>query len=858
MASVQDGMNEVYGFIGAAQSYNSALGSKLTSQMARLNGFSENANSKTQAKLAKLNKALGWVSDATKKTDNVMDYLLNLLSYTGPMDEIISWIANVLVYVLPEIEIAVKALLLSNIKSTLACNSDPRIPAKYRKNYAYGNNYGININLSEIDLYNMLDVSPFTDEGKNVYFGVQYNSVQKRETWTDSKGKTHKGKRYSSITARDIYELSRADDMNAFIWFVKHKAHFPSTIVVNGGDSIKTSLGMSESDNLLAQSDYSVSGSRSHRFLPGNTFRQNGGETTVALCLSRTVDGGTDNYKIAPATDDQNSANWYADSSNNLGFNLMSGSNGRLASMGFSATAKVKERNYIKEKPIFNLEYRGDGSTATYRVPLATNNLIFSILPKPFILNGAYITESEGNAITAPDILITHGASAFTKYVKTESTQFWNNLTKNFRLSAFLPHKILFNENGVQDSKGHYSINQDVFSISTVADAKSGFLVYNIKSNNSNDVAHLLYNLHTDEYALYEEDNTTPLSSTKATEFISECYAGLTVYEFNYDYVMSFKLFDPRVVAANLLNLALNVNIHMPWEHKNTNQTIKEAEVNNMVQKIMDQTTEDEEVNDCFYTFSNDEYDELLKEAALKRLNGKGFADNNGIVYSDIKGVYDILDEYNPHATLNEQSSIISSAITKAVDAACNANATNIIDGGNSLSSVSSKESDANAKRENIILQMIKFLSNTVVNAFLSPKVLMLIQINKKIMMGDPFTFPPKDNFPTSADVLKGMQSLLNSVVKELLGMVQKELLNLVIGRIEKLIKAYIKEMSEEYIQGWRDLIKQLLNFCSFSLFWKHSKNSNNGSETSAYIDDVDYADIMTTIDQLKPNTNNC
>ena len=56
-----------------------------------------------------------------------------------------------------------------------------------------------------------------------------------------------------------------------------------------------------------------------------------------------------------------------------------------------------------------------------------------------------------------------------------------------------------------------------------------------------------------------------------------------------------------------------------------------------MIQKIMDEDDKDAEITDCFYSFSNEEYDRLIENAATKRLNGIPFDGNNDIIYADIE-----------------------------------------------------------------------------------------------------------------------------------------------------------------------------------------------------------------------------
>ena len=40
-----------------------------------------------------------------------------------------------------------------------------------------------------------------------------------------------------------------------------------------------------------------------------------------------------------------------------------------------------------------------------------------------------------------------------------------------------------------------------------------------------------------------------------------ECYPGLTVYEFNYDYVMSIRLFDAKSIASALFDALFNTRV---------------------------------------------------------------------------------------------------------------------------------------------------------------------------------------------------------------------------------------------------------------------------------------------------------
>jgi hypothetical protein len=77
---------------------------------------------------------------------------------------------------LPVLEIAVKAILLTNLKNMVSCSVDPRIPEKYRKRLkcesAMVEGYGIDISVESIDFLDKLSENPLSIFGKDMYFGL--------------------------------------------------------------------------------------------------------------------------------------------------------------------------------------------------------------------------------------------------------------------------------------------------------------------------------------------------------------------------------------------------------------------------------------------------------------------------------------------------------------------------------------------------------------------------------------------------------------------------------------------------------------------------------------------------------------
>ena len=74
--------------------------------------------------------------DTTSVTYSISPFafLFNILRTLGVDEATLKrWIIEILMEVLPTVEIGLKASLLINLKKLVSCNSDPRIPNKYRK-----------------------------------------------------------------------------------------------------------------------------------------------------------------------------------------------------------------------------------------------------------------------------------------------------------------------------------------------------------------------------------------------------------------------------------------------------------------------------------------------------------------------------------------------------------------------------------------------------------------------------------------------------------------------------------------------------------------------------------------------------
>ena len=326
---------------------------------------------------------------------NAMSFLMDILKSLGvSFDVIEEWLTNFLVYVIPTLELSTKAYILSNLKNMVGCSTDPRIPEKYRKKHKSQDDTessqerGIDIDIESIDYLDKLSISPLSDDGKGLYFGLD--------------------------GINDSYKFARADDFDAFLWFVIHKGKFPNSSIVKLDENNNLILGSHKTTknykgSLLSSLEVTYSEDDPSTILLGNTFQYESGRT-ISMCIDIKYNdkGKILNNTIVPISDDWSSVNWYTRRANYFTKNII----------GDKASKISAKRDYSKEIPICNIQYIDQGSTDSPVIGTVNNKLRFTILPKPLV----YINPKE--------------------------------LTIK---------KILFNENGDFDKNGKYTLSDTKF-----------------------------------------------------------------------------------------------------------------------------------------------------------------------------------------------------------------------------------------------------------------------------------------------------------------------------------------------------------------------------------------------------------
>lgn len=299
-----------------------------------------------------------------------------------------------------------------------------------------------------------------------------------------------------------------------------------------------------------------------------------------------------------------------------------------------------------------------------------------------------------------------------------------------------------------------------------------------------------------------------------------------TVFEFNYDYIFSLKLFDSKVIVANIINSIIGITNSATASLLNVSYTLQQEAIAGKVGQIVKEVMEAEDtvINDDFFSFSNNQYETLLNETDIKYSENYHFGEVYGSMsQNDVDSITKELNSIGDAATLNEQETIIKNIFT-------NVSATAATNGEVSIS-------DKFTLGSNIIFDLIKESITQIVLQVLSPKVMMLYAVNS-YFMGDAADGDfSKINIK---ELLKGLTNLIVSIVKQVLEILLKELLSYLLNELKELLNALLRKIILERIEYYLEILQGILNLIKmfYNAFTK-------GKKADSVIDNVNYADIV-------------
>lgn len=698
---------------------------------------------------------------------NPFIYLFTVIKHTKGADYIYKIIGGLITPLCYALEYSVKAVFMARLTELLSCTL-----SNLRINEDLINN-GFTINLKDVDLLNMLAYSPLSNENTSSveFFKVKKKDKNKNVMLDDEGNPIMESKSVGPSNIGRYYyfgcdKFDKADDVifspdfNAVIWYVKNRAN---KRVVWYGSKYQNKDRSDVADNLQNN--------------PSQTLSKRDGIVTLEY-----HDNGKSLRKA-------NGSPYYLQSPSENCLHVFIGNTSELPKGHAYVAVDRKNKNEIKNanklysnynKLIEKLEKKKERAQKVKKIADGVDNVFPGVLDK-------IPTEDEKEKIDI-DIDIQNIDDYLSKLKAGNETV-----------------KQIF---GGTANEGTLSFKSDAL----------GFITFDTKLLNESRNS-------LNKKATEAKTNGTAIDLNSENTYRNpdqNYYYKKFLMTFNSDYIWSVKLFDPKVVAAQLIDAltgCVSVDLGLSVETQ-----ILKAEVENMVSEICNDDSY--EVSDCFFTFTNDGYNALVEKAELAKM---GLVVMNNDASTITKA--DVIDLLSGLDALGEQvdnkSQIISEAILKA-SRLVNGEERDTIEAG-----VDGEMSFS------FLENLMNKLATVIVTSVVSPKLYIMLIINFQIMkLNTHFDI---------ASFINHYKQILVAIIRDVRDQLIKMFTEIIMEIVKDLIKELTAVMAMEQIQYYKKLIESCMECVKIMM------RSNDWTMAK-----VDYADIIPSSTEESQDNNNC
>ena len=297
-----------------------------------------------------------------------------------------------------------------------------------------------------------------------------------------------------------------------------------------------------------------------------------------------------------------------------------------------------------------------------------------------------------------------------------------------------------------------------------------------------------------------------------------------TIFEFNKDYLENIRIFVPRIILSNLIETLIHGKISIL-------DTLLKSEQDNVIDKKLDMIINgvleetDTTVSDCFFSFSNEDYIEMIQQTELEKYSATytGGDGSPATKYSK-DALLDALDSINSTATMNETIT----EITKTVY--------DIASIPSEDSSVKASDGSVAMANSNWLNRIISAIMKPIVKSLLTPQVMLLFVINLETvgMLNIDGDFDKIYEL-----IFKKILSLFVGLARYIRDKIVEFLLKLFKERIQPMLVQWSAILVSENINDWiRLLLEAIQSIPRFNI-----------KTDLTEIDNVQYADIVKTQD---------
>ena len=298
-----------------------------------------------------------------------------------------------------------------------------------------------------------------------------------------------------------------------------------------------------------------------------------------------------------------------------------------------------------------------------------------------------------------------------------------------------------------------------------------------------------------------------------------------SIFEFNKDYLENIRIFVPRIILSNLIEALIHGKISiLDTLLKSDMDNIIDQKLDMIINGVLEET--DSVISDCYYSFSNDDYIEMIQKTELDRYSATytGGDDTAAMKYSK-EELLNRLDSVNSMATMNEKLT----EITKTVYDIAAVPSTD--------QSVKASDGSVSTANSEWLNRIVGAIMKPLVKALLTPQVMLLFVINFQsaglIKVEGDFNALMETLFKKILSIFVALARFIRDKIVEFLLKLFKE-------KVEPMLAQWSAIIVTEEINDWIRLLQEAISCIP-------RFNINNNELTQ--IDDVHYADIVKTQD---------
>lgn len=281
-----------------------------------------------------------------------------------------------------------------------------------------------------------------------------------------------------------------------------------------------------------------------------------------------------------------------------------------------------------------------------------------------------------------------------------------------------------------------------------------------------------------------------------------------TIFEFNHEFLSSIKLYEPKVIIAEMVEYLLgtgNLTVNLGFS---VNEQIIQGKIQEIIKTVIE--SNDIEINDCYFSFSNEDYNNMLETSERNRFN----IVNNGESFFEVdpNSILDSLSGINSKSTSLDDKSSISKTLYD-------------------ISAIPAQDPESHYNidlKYDWSFEIIRMFVYPFIRPLFTPKVMFLLIVNRKIMGEITHTGPE--------ELLKSLFIIIKDIIVKIKDLIVDMFLNFILEELSSLLALFASKLFLETLNTYRSLLNEIFEKCSIPFL-----------PTVGNIDNVNYADITPT-----------